>query len=190
MLFTAGQQGIDFFVVVSGGLEVIGILDGRERVLVVHPPGGFLGNIALFSGRPSDVPNRASQPTDIDPASRWLSMRQLVVCASGVGEKWMEALMHRCFLLNDRGVEGLRVYGPHADRATLQLREFFFRNSLMHRWIDIDDEAHAETVAALGKGPWKYPMVGRTEPACFCKIPHCARWRIMRASAGQSRTIF
>lgn len=160
MVFTAGQRGIDFFVVVSGGLEVIGILDGKERVLVVHPPGGFLGNIALFSGRPSDVSCRASEPTDVIRLTV-PELRRLVVCASGVGEKWMEALLHRCFLLNDRGVEGLRVYGAHADKATLQLRAFFFRNSVMHRWIDIEDEAHAEAVAALGEGPWNFPIVGR-----------------------------
>ena len=147
-------------MVVSGGLEVIGILGGKERVLVVHPPGGFLGNIALFSGRPSDVSCRANQPTEVIRLTV-AELRRLVVCASGVGEKWMEALMHRCFLLNDRGVEGLRIYGAHADKATLRLREFFFRNSVMHRWIDIEDEAQADKVAALGKGPWNFPIVGR-----------------------------
>jgi CRP-like cAMP-binding protein len=50
MLFEAGARGVDFIVIVSGGLEVIGMIDNEERVLVVHPAGGFLGNIGLFSG--------------------------------------------------------------------------------------------------------------------------------------------
>lgn len=160
MLFEIGQRGMDFFVVASGAVDVIGIVEGRERLLLVHPPGAFLGNIALFSGRPTDVACRANQPTEVIRLTI-PQLRQLVVCASDVGVKWMEALLHRCFLLHDRGVEGLRVYGGHADRATLELREFFFRNSVMHCWIDIDDEANAADVTSLGEGPWKFPVVGR-----------------------------
>ncbi len=80
-----------------------------------------MGNIARFSGRPSDTSCRANQPTEVIRLTV-TELRRLVVCASDVGEKWMDALLRRCFLLNDRGVEGVRVYGPHADRATLQLR--------------------------------------------------------------------
>ena len=164
MIFKAGDPRADFFVIARGSVEVIGILNNEERVLVVHTAGGFLGNIAIFGGRPADVSCRAAEATEIIRLSV-AQIRQLVVCASSVGEKWMEALLRRCWFLNARGVEGLRVLGSHSDPATLRLREFFFRNSVMHRWIDTDDPANDHSVTEMGAGPWQFPVVARFHEA-------------------------
>jgi thioredoxin reductase (NADPH) len=88
-------------------------------------------------------------------------IRRLLVCASGIGEKWMEALLRRCQILSTYGVEGLRIIGSHSDAATLRLREFFFRNGVMHRWVDTAEASNHELVAALGAGPWEFPLIAR-----------------------------
>ncbi|HWB59499.1 MAG TPA: FAD-dependent oxidoreductase, partial [Chthoniobacteraceae bacterium] len=87
--------------------------------------------------------------------------RKLVVRSAAIGEKWMEALLRRTELINSRGVEGVRVIGGHADPATLELREFFYRNGVAHRWFDPDEPAGAQLVAALGAGPFRFPLIAR-----------------------------
>ena len=162
-IFRAGECRADFFVVASGAVEVIGVLDGKEHVLTVHPPGGFLGNIALFTGRPSDIGCRARGAAVVVRLCL-ADVRKLVVRSAGIGEKWMEALLRRAAILAERRVEGLRVYGGHGDKATLELREFFYRNGVPHHWIDTTDPKNAkqtEELEAAGAGPLQFPVVAR-----------------------------
>jgi len=159
-LFQAGERHGDFFVIVSGGIEVMGRMGGEERLVVTHHPGGFFGNINLFTGRPSDVGCRACGPTEVIRLSV-PDVRNLVMRSSGVGEKWMEAILHRCYVLNARGVEGLRVFGAHTDAATLELREFFYRNGLPHNWIDTADAKNAKLLEELGDGALQFPVIAR-----------------------------
>ena len=50
-IFHAGQASIDLYVVESGHVEISNPIDGH-RVIVVHEPGEFSGDIDLLTGRP------------------------------------------------------------------------------------------------------------------------------------------
>src|SRR5579862_9114404 len=65
MIFKAGDKEVDFFVVASGSIDVLGILNNEERLLTVHRTGSFLGNIAVFGRRPPDVSCRAAEATEV-----------------------------------------------------------------------------------------------------------------------------
>jgi thioredoxin reductase (NADPH) len=164
MVFEVGDCRSDFYVIVSGSVEVIAVIDGKQHVLVVHRPGGFLGNINIFTQRPSDVGCRACGATEVIRLGRD-EVRRLAIISAGVGEKWMEAILRRSELVNARGVEGLRVLGGHLCPATLELREFFYRNGVPHRWIDTDDEANAPVIAEIEReshgGPLLFPVIAR-----------------------------
>ena len=43
VLYADGDAGYDFFVVLSGAVDIIGTFDGVEEVLVTHTAGRFLG---------------------------------------------------------------------------------------------------------------------------------------------------
>src|ERR1700757_3135232 len=49
-LYRAGDAGYDFFVVLSGRVEILTSTDGEERLLVSHGPGRFLGELNLLTG--------------------------------------------------------------------------------------------------------------------------------------------
>ncbi len=50
-IFHAGQADIDLCVVESGQIDILNPTDGN-RVIVVHGPGQFSGDIDLLTGRP------------------------------------------------------------------------------------------------------------------------------------------
>src|ERR1041385_3480089 len=51
VVFRAGQPDIDLYVVESGRMEIRNPGDG-PRVIAVHEPGGFSGDIDILTGRP------------------------------------------------------------------------------------------------------------------------------------------
>lgn len=163
VIFEAGDCRSDFFVIAKGSVDVMAIVDGEERLLVVHPTGGFLGNINIFTGRPADVTCRAREAVEIIRLDI-PTVRKLVVRSSGVGEKWMEAILRRHELVTAQGVEGLRVLGGHFCPATLELREFFYRNGLPHLWIDTDDSKNEKYIAEIERGAGRsllFPVIAR-----------------------------
>ena len=50
VLYRAGDPECDFYVIVAGLVEVVEELDGERRVLGVHGPGRFLGELGLLTG--------------------------------------------------------------------------------------------------------------------------------------------
>lgn len=163
LIFEAGDCRSDFFVIAKGSVDVMAIVDGEERLLVVHPTGGFLGNINIFTGRPADVTCRAREAVEIIRLDI-PTVRKLVVRSSGVGEKWMEAILRRHELVTAQGVEGLRVLGGHFCAATLELREFFYRNGLPHQWIDTDDAKNEKYISEIERGAGRsllFPVIAR-----------------------------
>jgi hypothetical protein len=51
VLFAEGDPGYDFFVVLSGAVDIIGTYDGVEEILVTHDAGRFLGELNLLTGQ-------------------------------------------------------------------------------------------------------------------------------------------
>src|SRR5215831_10375711 len=51
ILFEPGDEGIPFFVMLSGSMEIVQpVLDG-ERQIATHDPGEFTGEITMISGQ-------------------------------------------------------------------------------------------------------------------------------------------
>jgi thioredoxin reductase (NADPH) len=157
-LYHAGDQPVDCFVIVTGDLQIIDPSGDDERILVEYGAGGFTGEISVLTQRPSVATCRALTHCE---AVRLTSteMRHLMVRCPSLGEKWIPALLRRRELMEGVGFEGLRVFGEHSDRATLNLREFLHRNGVLHHWLDTADPVIAKTAAALGTAPLRYPLV-------------------------------
>ena len=49
-LYRAGDAAYDFYVVLSGLIEVVLRVDGEEQIIVQHGPGRFLGELNLLTG--------------------------------------------------------------------------------------------------------------------------------------------
>ena len=125
-VFRAGQADIDFYIVERGQIEIRNPTDG-QRVIVVHKPGQFSGDIDLLTGRPVMVSAVARGNTRAlcVPGSQ---LRTLLNRVPSLGEKLIVAFTRRRELLARSGVIGLRVVGPARCRDTNTVREFLYKN--------------------------------------------------------------
>ncbi len=64
-LFTEGQPGYHFYVVLAGQVKVTKQVGGQETVLTVHQPGEFTGEISMMTGAPAIATARAATPSRV-----------------------------------------------------------------------------------------------------------------------------
>jgi len=157
-LFVPGDRHVDFFIILSGRVEILDTSGDLERLIVVHDAGAIIGDINLFLERPAVAACRVVEDAEIIRLSV-AQLRRLLVRSANLSEKWINALLRRRELMESTGFEGLRVFGEHNDPATLRLREFMHRNGVAHRWIDTTVPENAALIAGLDKPVAHYPAV-------------------------------
>src|SRR5579871_6901087 len=121
VVFSAGTRNVDFYVVESGGVEIRNPSDDN-RLIVVHDPGQFSGDIDLLTGRPVIVTATARGQTRILRVPNG-QLRALLNRVPTLGEKLIVAFTRRRELLVGLGTLGLRVVGPARCRDTNTVRE-------------------------------------------------------------------
>jgi thioredoxin reductase (NADPH) len=156
IVFRVGQAEIDLVIVESGAVEILNPTDGN-RVIVVHGPGQFAGDIDVLTGRPVIVTAKARGQTRVlcIPNEQ---IRSLLNRVPSFGEKLMHAFTHRRKLLMQSGTLGLRVVGPGRCRDTNTVREFLYKNFVPFTWFDTETDSGREMFKSLGS-PKKTPAI-------------------------------
>lgn len=148
----------DFFVVTEGLVATVEGLDAAARVIGVHGPGRFLGELGLLTGQAmflSAVVAEAGEVVAI-PVRR---LREIAAEDPALGDVVLRAYMARRDVLVEEGA-GLRIVGSAFSPGTARLREFAARNRLPHRWIDLERDPDAESLLChLGVSPGDTPLV-------------------------------
>jgi len=147
-IFHAGQADIDLVIVEIGQVEIRNPTDG-QRVIALHDPGQFAGDIDLLTGRPVIVTAVARGQTRVlrVPGNQ---LRTLLNRVPSFGEKLIVAFTSRREILAQSGVIGLRVVGPARCRATNTVREFLYKNFVPFTWFDPESEQGRMVLAAIG----------------------------------------
>jgi thioredoxin reductase (NADPH) len=66
VLFREGQQNCDFFVVLAGKVAVIeGARHAGERIIAMHGPARFLGELSLLTGEASYYTAVVAEPGEV-----------------------------------------------------------------------------------------------------------------------------
>jgi thioredoxin reductase (NADPH) len=158
-LFHAGDRNCDFYVVLSGTVAVVETdSTAGNRVISVHGPGRFLGELGLLTGEAAyyDAVALAEAAVLAVPADR---LRELVARDPALGDLILRAYLIRRSLLVELGV-GPRIIGSRYSPDTRRLRDFAARNRLPARWLDLEDDADAESLLnQLGIRPEDTPIV-------------------------------
>ena len=107
VLFREGDERYDFFVVLEGKVAVVAGYGGGERLIAVHGPGRFLGELSLLTGEGSYYTAVAVNEGEVlaVPASR---LRELVARDQGIGDLILRAYLIRRSILIGLGA-GLRI---------------------------------------------------------------------------------
>jgi thioredoxin reductase (NADPH) len=137
-------------------VEAFGTPD--QRVVRVHGPGRFLGELGILTGQPAFLTDVVVDPGEVlaVPAQR---LRALAASDPVFGDQVLRAYLVRRWLAMGEGI-GFRIIGSRYSAATRELREFAARNRLPHRFVDVETDPAAERLLqALGLGPDDTPVV-------------------------------
>jgi thioredoxin reductase (NADPH) len=146
LIFERGQRGVDFFLVLSGAIEIFGVdTRGEPNVITVHRERQFTGEMDLFNDRQILVSGRAAGPTRVIRVKR-ASFRRMMVSEADLGETIMRAFILRRvgFIRHTQG--GVLLVGPVHSGDTLRLQRFMTRNGYPHRVLDTETNPLAEEV--------------------------------------------
>jgi thioredoxin reductase (NADPH) len=158
VLHREGDERCDFFVVLEGKVAIIDGFGGAGRVVAVHGPRRFLGELGLLTGQAAFLTAVAVEPGEVlaVPVDR---LRKLVCEDVTLGDLVLRAYLIRRSMLIELGA-GFRIVGSRYSPDTRRLREFAARNRLPHRWIDLERDKEAEALLRqLGVRPEETPVV-------------------------------
>ncbi len=158
VLFCEGDQDCGFFVVLDGKVAVVQETAADPRLIAVHGPGRFLGDLALLTGQTVLVTAVAAIDTDVVeiPVGR---LKELLAADQTLGDLILRAFVLRRSLQANIGA-GLRIIGSKFDPDVRRLRDFASRNRIPHLWVDLEEDAQAENLLrSLGITAAETPVV-------------------------------
>ena len=159
ILFEPNDTAIPFFVLLSGGMEIVQpSLDG-ERTIAKHGPGEFTGEINMISGQQSLVRGRVTEKGEFLEVSGD-GLRSLIAKDAELSEILMRAFILRRLELIRRGYGNVIVMGSQHSAKTLEIREFLSRNGHPYTYVDLDsDRTSQELLDRFHVKPSEVPVV-------------------------------
>ena len=159
VLFRAGAEVWDWFVVLSGEIQITTDDDARD-VIVTYTAGQFIGELGLLTGQ------RAYLTARVVGAGRALvvphdAFRRLMATKPAISDVIFAALIaRREALRSSPAADAVRIIGSRYSPEALALRTFASRNRLAHSWIDLEEDDDVEVLlASMGLRPVDTPVV-------------------------------
>ena len=146
-------------MILSGLVAVVEEVDDKERVIAIHGPRRFLGELNLLTGQPSFTTARVPEPGEVlavpldelrelvnhDTGARRPADQGLPAAALAADRPRRRAAHHRLAL--SRRTRDACASSPRATASRT-------------RWIDLEEDAEAETLLRkLGVSPDETPVV-------------------------------
>jgi len=145
-LFATGEPDFKFFVVKSGGIEIVDDSGGERQVIVVHEPGEFSGDVSNLTGNPAIASGIAHGETEVYAVTPQ-NLRRILSENSALSDIIVQAFIMRRRILEEwEGFTGLRVIGSRFSRDTHRLRDFLAKNRIMYTWIDVEHNPLADNL--------------------------------------------
>ena len=126
VLFREGDAGYDFFVVESGAVAIVQGYGAENRVIAIHGPHRFLGELNLLTGSPpylSAVVRDGGEVIQLSSAG----LRSIVAEDQAFSNLILRAYLARRSILIDLGA-GVKLVGSRYSSDSRRLREFLARN--------------------------------------------------------------
>jgi thioredoxin reductase (NADPH) len=158
-LYSQGDQTYDFYVVVSGAVEIVVHSDGTDRLVVRHGPGNFLGELNLLTGLRVFVSARVVEPGQVLVVPRDV-LRHVIATNPTLSDTLLMAFLARRELLLTGAADSIRLVGSRFSPDTLRIREFLTRSRIPHEWLDPDrDGAVEDLLRTFAVAPGDLPAV-------------------------------
>ncbi|WP_420393610.1 FAD-dependent oxidoreductase [Acuticoccus sp.] len=136
VLFERGDRTVDFFLVLSGAIEILDRdEDGAEVVVAVHAERNFTGELDLFNANKILVGGRTRGETRLVRLERQ-AFRRLLAGEPDIGETITRALILRRTGFIMHAQAGAQIVGARNDGETLRIERFLRRNGYPVEVID------------------------------------------------------
>jgi thioredoxin reductase (NADPH) len=145
VLYEPGDATPNFHVVISGSLEIVQPVDGKEVPITVHAPGEFTGETNMLSGRRALVRARMREDGNLLVMTPE-ALRKVVQTDSEISEILMRAFILRRVALIAEGRGEAVLIGSSHSAATLRIREFLTRNGQPHTYVDVEKDASVQAL--------------------------------------------
>jgi len=148
-LANVGQVAQGLTIIISGHVDVLQReQSGAHRLIVMHGPGSFMGELAQLAGRPALIDAYAKDEVHalVIPTEQ---LRALLVAEAELGERIMRAFILRRVGLIETGGGGPVIVGRAGNGDVLRLQNFLRRNG--HPQQTLDPETDAEARALIEK---------------------------------------
>jgi thioredoxin reductase (NADPH) len=158
-LYRAGDTTYDFFVLMSGAVDIVVDSGHAERVIVHHGPGRFLGELNLLTGLRVLVSARVAAAGEVlvIPVA---VLREIISTRPALSDLILSAFIARRSLLMTDAAAAIRVVGSRYSPESARLREFLQRSRIPHEWVDPDADGAVEgALRASGIKPAELPIV-------------------------------
>ncbi len=158
-LYREGDLSYDFYVVLSGFVEITIRADGEDRLINTHGAGRFLGELNLLTGSRVFLSARVVEPGEVlvVPVE---ALRRVLAIEPLLGDKILATFMARRNDLLRGATVATRVIGSRYSADSLQLREFLARIRLPYEWLDADvDPQVDDLLRQFGVQPSELPVV-------------------------------
>jgi thioredoxin reductase (NADPH) len=142
-LYREGDASYDFYVVLSGAVEIFVNSEGKERLIVRHEAGRFLGELNLLTGQRVYVSARVAEAGEVIAVSRD-ALRRLIATDASLSDKILAAFLARRAILMSGAASAIRVIGSRFSPDSGRVREFLARNRIPHEWLDPDADSDVE----------------------------------------------
>lgn len=133
----------NFFIVVSGHLNILQTSDAGEEVVAVVSPGAFTGELNVLSGRRGLVRIRAGEISEVIELRRQ-QLLSLIQTDSELSDIFLRAFILRRLELITRGIGNVILIGSIHSLETLRIKEFLSRNGHPYSYIDLDRDAEVQ----------------------------------------------
>ncbi len=145
LLYREGDATYDFFVVLSGEVEIVTGIGNDEKVVARHGPGRFLGELNLLTGLRVFVTARVTQPGQVlaVPAAQ---LRHVIATQPGLSDVILAGFIARRTELMSGASTSIRVIGSRFSPETGSIREFLFRSRIPHAWLDPEHDSDVEAL--------------------------------------------
>jgi thioredoxin reductase (NADPH) len=160
-LFRQGDQTYEFYVVLSGAIDIVVRTDGVDHLITRHGPGRFVGELNLITGLRLFVSARVVEDGEVVVVSRQ-ALHNLIATEPLLSDKILKALMARRAILlsTSAATESLRLVGSRFSPETRQTREYLTRSRIPHDWLDPDDDPSVDALLQdSGVSPTDLPVV-------------------------------
>src|SRR5256886_14634472 len=142
-LYREGDPTYNFYVILSGVVEVAVHSDGEERIINRQGPGRLLGELNLLTGERGYLSAHIVEPGEVLVVPR-AALQHVIATNPGLGDTILAAFLARRSGLLNRASASLRVVGSRFSPELLRIREFLARNRIPHEWLDPERDSTVE----------------------------------------------